>query len=456
MRTADPYVSRPTSRREAVRKIVISIAVLAASATLVACGGSSSSSDSGGSGGGGSSSTAPVTLTLWHNYGTEQNAVATKNLVTAYEKIHPNVTIKIVSQPADNYFALLKAAAISHTGPDIAVQWTGLFTLQNKSYLQPLNGLVPQASLDKMKGMQWMSDGLTSSGDPYVMPLEDQFYIGFYNKKAFKDAGVASVPTDWSELNSACTKLKAAGYTPLVYGNGGQSLGTEFYPWYDSSYLMIGQYTVDQWKGLYDGSIPWNSPANEAQYQKWADLEKSGCTNDNVLTTTNNIEQFTSGKAAMIVDGTWDTQKYTDAMHNNVAAFVPPFSNNPIKGVVEYPGDGFSIMNYSQHQQDAADFLAFIATPAGVAAVNAAGLIPDVDGSMTTNPVNEQMLQFAASQGFTRYPMLDNVTQGDVVDTGNKFLPSVLANKTSASDALGQMNSTWQQLPEDQRGSQYK
>ena len=102
-----------------VRRLGVSLAVAIAVIALAGCGGSSSSSSS--SGGSGSSSTSPVTLTLWHNYGTEQNAVATKNLVTAYEKLHPNVTIKIVSQPADNYFALLKAAAISHTGPDIAV-----------------------------------------------------------------------------------------------------------------------------------------------------------------------------------------------------------------------------------------------------------------------------------------------------------------------------------------------
>ena len=430
------------------------LAVVVASVALAGCGGSSSSGDS--SGGGGSSSTAPVTLTLWHNYGTEQNAVATKNLVAAYEKLHPNVTIKLVSQPADNYFALLKAAAISHTGPDIAVQWTGLFTLQDTSYLAKLNGLVPQASLDKMKGLEWMSSGLSKSGDPYVMPLEDQFYIGFYNKAAFHKAGVASVPTDWNELNAACTEAEGGRVHTLVYGNGGQSLGTEFYPWYDASYLMIGQYPLSQWKGIYDGSIPWNSATNNAQYSKWAALQTSGCTNSDILTTTNNIDQFTSGKAAMIVDGTWDTQKFTDSMGKNVAAFVPPFSNSPIKGVVEYPGDGFSIMNYSPHQQQAADFLAFIATPAGVKAVNAAGLIPDVNGSTTTNPVNQQMLDFAAKDGFTRYPMLDNVTQGDVVNTGNKFLPSMLAGKTSVSEGLNQMQSTWNQLPEDQKGSTYK
>src|SRR6478752_9633522 len=185
-------------RRSSVRRTLIPIAVAAASIALAACGSSSSSSSSPSSGG----SAAPVTLTLWHNYGTEQNAVATQNLVKAYEAIHPNVTIKLVSQPADNYFALLKTAAISHTGPDIAVQWTGLFTLQDINYLQKLTGLVPQSALDKMKGMQWMSADLSSAGPAYVMPLEDQFYIGFYNKKDFQKAGVSSVPQTWDELNA--------------------------------------------------------------------------------------------------------------------------------------------------------------------------------------------------------------------------------------------------------------
>ncbi len=83
-----------------------------------ACG---SSASSGGSG----STSSPVTLTIWQNYGTEQNATALQNLAKAFEKLHPNITIKVVSQPADNYFALLQAAAISKNGPDLAVMWTG-------------------------------------------------------------------------------------------------------------------------------------------------------------------------------------------------------------------------------------------------------------------------------------------------------------------------------------------
>lgn len=68
-------------------------------------------------------------ITIWHNLGTTQNATAVQGLTDAYTKLHPDVTFKLVSQPADNYFALLQAAAISKKGPDMALMWTGLFAL---------------------------------------------------------------------------------------------------------------------------------------------------------------------------------------------------------------------------------------------------------------------------------------------------------------------------------------
>ena len=435
-----------------MRRTALLATVAATAVVLAAC----SSGSAGPSAGTGSSpGTAPVTLTLWHNYGTEQNATATQKLTDAYHALHPNVTFKVVSQPGDNYFSLLQASAVSKTGPDLAVMWTGLFTLKYKSFLVNLKDKVPAATLARVQGLQWMSDGFDASNGPFVMPLEQQFYIGFYSKSAFAKAGVSAVPTTWDELYAACGKLKAAGYTPLVYGNGGQSLGAEFYPWYDASYMMIGAHSVDDWKGLYNGKIPWNDPANVAQMTKWAGLESKGCTNSDILTKTNNLDNFTGGKAAMIVDGTWDTQKFTDAMKDDVAAFVPPFSDTPIKGVVQFPGDGLSITSYSTHQAVAADFLTFLASDAGAKIINDAGLIPDLTGTTTTNPVNQQMLGFVADQGFTAYPMLDNVVQGDVVDSGNKVLPPVLAGKTSPSDGLGQLNTVWQQLSPDQRGDNY-
>src|SRR5450759_5748881 len=114
----------------------------------------------GSSGGGSGTASSPITLTIWHNYGTEQNATALQNLAKAFEKLHPNITVNVVSQDASNYFAQLQAAAISRNGPDLAVMWTGIFTLPYSSYLVNLKGKVPAATLAKLGGLQWMSPGL--------------------------------------------------------------------------------------------------------------------------------------------------------------------------------------------------------------------------------------------------------------------------------------------------------
>jgi raffinose/stachyose/melibiose transport system substrate-binding protein len=400
-------------------------------------------------------SSGTVTLNIWENYGTEQNAVALKALAHEFTVENPSVKINVVSQPASNYFSLLQAAAISKNGPDLAVMWTGLYALQYSSYLVNLKGKVPAASLAKMEGLSWMSPGLNAANGPLVMPLETQFYIGFYNKRLFKKAGITSVPTDWAQLYSACTKLKKIGVTPFTYGNGGQALGAEFYPWYDLSYMMIGAYSVNSWKGLYNGSIPWTSPTNATALANWHKLYTMGCTNPDVLTKSNNVQDFESGKAAMMMDGTWDTLQYTKTMGSNVAAFVPPFSTAPIKGVVQFPGDGISAMSYSSHQTQAIKFLTFMTSAKAASIINAAGLIPDIVGTTTSNPVNQQMLNFVTQGHLTAYPMLDNVIQANVVNAGSKVLPTVLNGQDTPKGALANMKQTLLQLPASQRGSKY-
>jgi ABC-type glycerol-3-phosphate transport system substrate-binding protein len=433
-----------------VRRWALVAGMALAGLLATACG-------SGGGAGSGSGGSGPVTLTIWHNYGTEQNATALTNLAKAFEKLHPNVHVNVVSQPADNYFALLQAAAVSKTGPDLAVMWTGLFTLQYKDFLTNLKGKIPAADLARIdpNALKWTSDQFNPANGPYVIPLENQFYIGFYNKAAFAKAGVTSVPTDWSQLFAACGKLKKAGYLPMTYGNGGQPLGAEFYPWYDMSYMMIGAHPLPDWLKLYSGAIPWTSAVNEAQLAMWAKLKSSGCTNADVLTKTDNLGDFESGKAAMIVDGTWDTQKFTSALGSKVAAFVPPFSSTPINGVVDYAGDGLSMTSYAAHQTQALQFLEFMTTPQAAQIINAAGLIPAIQGTSTSNPVNQEMLNFVSQDHLTVYPMLDNVVQPNVVNTGSKVLPSVLNGTMSPKAALASMQTTLGQLPTTQRGTSY-
>ena len=51
----------------------------------------------------------------------------------------------------------------------------------------------------------------------------------------------------------------------------------------------------------------------------------------------------------------------------------------------------------------------------------------------------------------TVYPMLDNMVQPEVVDVGNKTLPSVLSGQTTPEKALGQMQKALNALPDARR-----
>ena len=254
------------------RKSLWALLVVAA---LALAGCSSSSNDAASTASPEASAAAePVTVTLWHNLGDTQNAEATKALTDAYTAAHPNVTFDLVSQPGDNYFSLLQAAAVSKSGPDLVLMWTGLFALKYKEYLTNLKGLVADDALASQGSLEWSSDDFDLANGPYVVPLDRQFYIGFYNKAAFEKAGVAAVPSTWDELYAACGKLKSAGYTPIVYGNGGQSLGALYYPWYDASYLAIGQTSGPEGlRDLYNGKNAWDSKANVDAYTKYAALK---------------------------------------------------------------------------------------------------------------------------------------------------------------------------------------
>ena len=65
------------------------------------------------------------------------------------------------------------------------------------------------------------------------------------------------------------------------------------------------------------------------------------------------------------------------------------------------------------------------------------------------------MLNFVTKQHMTVYPMLDNVTQVNVVNAGSSELPTVLAGQTTPLSALNKMSQTLNALPASQRGSQY-
>lgn len=390
-----------------------------------------------------------VTLTLWQNLGQGNQAKVVPALIAAFEKTHPDITINNVQQPRANYFALLSAAAISQTGPDLVNMWTGLFTMQYRSYLENLKLLVPATDLANVTGLAWSSVGFNAPDSPYVLPLQVQFYIGFYNKKLFSRAGIASPPTTWAELQSDCQKIVAMGVTCIQMGT--QNITGEFSPWYDLSYLMAGVLSPAQWEGLYSGKIPWTSPVVRGQLEKWHQLYVDGFMNKDALTATNAMKPFINGQAAMIIKVNNDAGPFVDALGGDAGVFVPPYSDSPMRKVVQFAGNGFAITSYSQHKAEAAEFLRFMTTREAGQIVAQGDLIPAVKGVAATNPLAKEMLSLVNDQGFEVYPMLDNVLATPFVDAGTTVLPSLLVGGVTVDSATSGLEQTWQQLPASER-----
>ncbi len=207
----------------------------------------------------------------------------------------------------------------------------------------------------------------------------------------------------------------------------------------------------DEWKKLYTGEIPWTDPAVQAQFDKWASLFTKGCTNTDVLTNQDSVAQFENGEAAMTMEGTWQIAEFQEKMGDKVQVFVPPFSDTPIKGVVEFGGDGFGMTTYSRHQAQAAAFLAFMASDEGQQIIADNGIIPTKEGFTSDQRMAKDLLALAKDQGFTRYPMIDNVIQPEVSDVGTKVLNAAFGGSQSMADALTSMQQTLEGLPAESK-----
>jgi ABC-type glycerol-3-phosphate transport system substrate-binding protein len=287
------------------------------------------------------------------------------------------------------------------------------------------------------------------------MPLQVQFYIGFYNKKLFQQAGLDpnAPPTTWDELFAACAKIKATGVTCIQQGT--QNLSGEFYPWYDLTYMMAGILSPQEWEGLYNGKVPWTDPRVTAQTEKWHKLYTDGYVNQDALTATNVMQPFIKGKAAMIIKINNDAGPFTDALGNDVGIFIPPFSDTPVKGVDEFAGNGLAITTYSRNKAAAAEFIKFLTTQQAGQIVADGGLIPAVKGVGPSNPLAKDMLALVNDKHLAVYPMLDNVLPPSLVDVGTTVFPSILVGGVSVQEGLAKMQDAWQKLPASERGSSW-
>ncbi|MCL4515674.1 MAG: ABC transporter substrate-binding protein [Firmicutes bacterium] len=197
----------------------------------------------------GSAVIAKTKITVSVHYGGGQIEPLQK-LFQEYMNLHPDVEIVTQTVAFDDYLKKIQTARLSGESPDvyhIYSLWGP--SLANAKILE----LPPAAVANDVKANYIKSavDGVTINGKIYGIPTEINNYALVYNKKLFKEAGIAAPPKTWDELvqiaqklakRDAQGKLTTSGFAfmrgwdsavvhpfmALLFANGGQFLSKDY------------------------------------------------------------------------------------------------------------------------------------------------------------------------------------------------------------------------------------
>lgn len=161
-----------------------------------------------------------VTLTVWDfKYGDPRTGAVMKKIDDAFMAANPDIVIKHVAQPEENYYQMLGTAAASRSGPDIGLFHVGAKHQDFQDYLVDLSKH-SAAAKDKFTAAS-VAKGSDTSGKVWkIYPMTMQGMGIYYNKAAFRKAGLdpQKAPKTGAEFLAACEKLQAAGIPPVLAG----------------------------------------------------------------------------------------------------------------------------------------------------------------------------------------------------------------------------------------------
>lgn len=412
------------------RPALVGAAVLAFVSVTTGCG---DDSDSGSDGGG------SKVITIWDQEQSAKDiAEGYDTVVKQFEKDHPGVTVKVETFPFAQYRDKMLVAMKGGTGPDVMTLdqvWTPEFAAAG--LIQPLDDQIGGSDVVKEDDFfegAWASNQYQDKtwGVPLNFDVWEQMY---YNADLFKAAGLDpdKPPTTWSEWNDAAKKLNNP---PNSFGMGLIGCKDESVSvMTDSLIFSNGGEILDD-----NGDVAFDSPENVAAYEQYQALLDYAPNGTAGACEQDIVNQFTAGKAAMILDGSWQQDTMKTAAKFDWRIALPPAPDGE-EFVGALGGWNLAVNAKSDNSDLAFELIETLSQPENQAAVNS--LIPALQSAgekfVNDNRQQPEVILEALASGRPRpaspvYPQLSQVQQAAVQDIiGGADVKSTL------SDAADQM-----------------
>lgn len=386
-----------------------------------------------------------VTLTLMS---TPESGAATEATIAAFEKEHPNITIKYSQTNYDDYNQSVNLNLSGDQSPDIVLLNAVANTVKNKLVL-------PLDDYDKLYGWsdffpsnqlnQWRvaDDGTTlgEGGALYAAPAGFSLVGTYYNKAIAAQLGLEA-PTSLDDFTAALQTAKDAGVLPIQVGNAeghaafvvqllGQGAG--------------GAAEANAWAYGHKGET-FDNEANRAAATTLVEWQQDGYLGD--ATTVNGtdlqgaVDNFVAGKGLFLIDGIWDAGKIGDAL--GVDAGFIPFPGENVTGIGT--SVAYAISAKSEHPNEAAAFLDFLRSAEASKQQFEQGFMPDdpsvavaEEGTLQADIV-AAWAQVSEANGLVAFNNNATATMNDTLKAGTQQL---IAGQSTVDAFISSVQDDW-------------
>ena len=328
----------------------------------------------------------PVTLSyITWNY--SDRTKSTDAFIKAVKEKY-NITIEMQNVPTDQYTAVLKTKVASSDIPDLVC----LHSMSDDYVADKISfnkdSFVDLSSLSEVKNYSTsVLDAVKEDGKVFYVPISISALGAMYNKSIFTQAGITKLPTNLSEFTADLEKIKAKGITPIAAGQKDS--------WTSQ---MIPKIAFSQYIDSKDQTIATKLGTGNMKYADIAtdftkvlnvqqDWNKKGYFQENCLGTSIDVacQLVATGKAGMLINGTWEYSAINKANPDAEIGFFPVPLNNTSTEKIQLPAsaeEGIAINAASKNSDAAKQALNYY-----LSAENQALVMADLNGISTNSQV---------------------------------------------------------------------
>ncbi|MFI8517072.1 ABC transporter substrate-binding protein [Streptomyces sp. NPDC085481] len=314
---------------------------------------------------------AQTTITFWHGWSAPSEVQAIDNSIKRFEKAHPGIKVKVVGDINDDKLNQALRTGGSK-GPDVVSSFTtsNLGKFCSSGAFADLKPFIEKSGLDLDKIIpKTLLEYTRFEGKRCAMPLLTDAYGLYYNKDAFKAAGLdpAKPPKTYSELLAVAkklTKTKDDGFEQLGFmpNYHGYETTSEHYlgSWGPTYFDANGKSTVGT-----DPAVAEMITTQKKMVDELGGYEKLERFRTSFGDEWSAKHPFHTGQVAMQMDGEWRLGMATDAkvpFEVGVAPMPVPDSQAGDYGKGFLSGTIMGIAPQSRKQNAAWELVRFMTT----------------------------------------------------------------------------------------------